>query len=206
MGTSKNGIDLARVTSKEYLAAMQAALDIVDKIKKYWADLNNKTYTTYHRIVTITDGSSNPGPGPGPGPGPECPDGFTKNANGDCVPKSAYDAPETPVVIPPSGYAAPTGTVKGSTDKSGTDSTTNDPSKDINYGLNTGGSTAALHLQDLERLANTVMVANVTKNAGQTAGQHLNDLINMSDRASAFSKEIIASNINKMGNCLWTLI
>jgi TP901 family phage tail tape measure protein len=195
----KNGIDLARVTSKEYLAAMQAALDIVDKIKKYWADLNNKTYTTYHRIVTITDGSSNPGPGPGPGPGPECPDGFTKNANGDCVPKSAYDAPETPVVIPPSGYAAPTGTVKGSTDKSGTDSTTNDPSKDINYGLNTGGSTAALHLQDLERLANTVMVANVTKNAGQTAGQHLNDLINMSDRASAFSKEIIASNINKMG-------
>ncbi len=48
----KNGIDLARVRSNEYKAAMQAALDIVGKILGYWNELNNKTYTTYHKIIT----------------------------------------------------------------------------------------------------------------------------------------------------------
>ena len=69
----------------------------------------------------------------------------------------------------------------------------------LNYGLNTGGSTAALHLEDLGRIADAVTVANITKNAGQTAGLHVNDLLNMKDRADAFNKEIVNANIKKMG-------
>ena len=53
----KNGIDLARVRSNEYKAAMQAALDIVGNIKNYWKELDGKTYTTYHKIITTTEGS-----------------------------------------------------------------------------------------------------------------------------------------------------
>lgn len=34
---------------------MQAALDIVDKIKRYWEELDGKTYTTYHRVITVNE-------------------------------------------------------------------------------------------------------------------------------------------------------
>jgi len=56
-----------------------------------------------------------------------------------------------------------------------------------------------LHLEDLSRIADAVTVANITKNAGQTAGSHVNDLLNMKDRADAFNKEIVNANIKKMG-------
>lgn len=51
----KNGIDLARTGSLQYLAAMQAALDIVTKIKDYWKELDGKTYTTYHKVITVNE-------------------------------------------------------------------------------------------------------------------------------------------------------
>ena len=189
----KNGIDLARVTSKEYLAAMQAALDIVDKIKKYWNDLNNKEYKTYHKIITTFESGTG---GPGPETPPVEPPPFVP-------PSGPYTAPDDPF-IPSGGYTAPSGSTNGSKGGSSGGSTNKGsysaPGTDINYGLNTGGSTAALHLQDLARLANAVTVANITKNAGQTAGQHVNDLLNMNARADAFSKEIINANVKKMGS------
>ena len=184
---------MARVTSKEYLAAMQAALDIVDKIKKYWNDLNNKEYKTYHKIITTFESGTG---GPGPETPPVEPPPFVP-------PSGPYTAPDDPF-IPSGGYTAPSGSTNGSKGGSSGGSTNKGsysaPGTDINYGLNTGGSTAALHLQDLARLANAVTVANITKNAGQTAGQHVNDLLNMNARADAFSKEIINANVKKMGS------
>ena len=56
----KNGIDTAKISSNEYKNSMFAALGIVESIKNYWNDLNNKTYVTYHKIVTLKDDETPP--------------------------------------------------------------------------------------------------------------------------------------------------
>jgi hypothetical protein len=59
----KNGIDLARTSSKEYENAMTAALSVVKDILDHWNEIE-KPKTTVHTIVTqrSSEGSSEPAP------------------------------------------------------------------------------------------------------------------------------------------------
>ena len=198
----KNRIDLARTSSAEYMQAIQAALDVVEDIIKYWNSLDGKIITTTHKIITVYEGGG-PGPGPGPGPDPEvvpdpvipdpvvapCPPGMRRVDDGRCVADPSYQPGSTP----DSNTKPKTG------DGNATKSNGTKDDVTIVKDVNSGGSVADLHRQDLARIANAVTVANITKNAGQTAGLHVQDLFNMKDRANAFSKEIINANIKKMG-------
>ena len=60
--TIKNRIDLAKTSSTEYKAAMEAARDVVGKIVEYWTEIQ-KPKTTVHTIVTVyeTQGSAGGG-------------------------------------------------------------------------------------------------------------------------------------------------
>jgi TP901 family phage tail tape measure protein len=234
----KNEVDLARVSSAQFVKQMQDALDIV---KALIAAYNNQKVNT--DPIIPAGGYQDPGV-------TTCPPGF-KLVNGNCVKSDTETGcptgysmvngncvkDETGAKPCPAGYSMVNGNcVKNQDDEgnktnpcgsgyflnqegkcipiknSSTDSSTGSSSGSssgssggsnnfdaLNYGLNTGGSTAALHLEDLQRLANAVTVANITKNAGQTAGSHVNDLLNMKDRADAFNKEIVNANIKKMG-------
>jgi hypothetical protein len=47
-----------------------------------------------------------------------------------------------------------------------------------------------MHLQELENMALNNEVAKITQNAGSVAGLHYKELVTMSDRAAAFTKEL----------------
>ena len=64
----QNSIDLAKTSSAEYAAAMQAALDIVGDIIKYWNNVPSKK-TTEYTIITTYVPAENPGGGGGAGGG-----------------------------------------------------------------------------------------------------------------------------------------
>jgi hypothetical protein len=66
--TIKNNIDLARVNSAGYKAAMEEALSVVEDVKDAWAGIQSKevVLTTIQRTVqegTTSPGSTTPGPG-----------------------------------------------------------------------------------------------------------------------------------------------
>jgi TP901 family phage tail tape measure protein len=234
----KNEVDLARVSSAQFVKQMQDALDIVNALI---AAYKNQTVNT--DPIIPAGGYQDPGV-------TTCPPGF-KLVNGNCVKSDTETGcptgysmvngncvkDETGAKPCPAGYSMVNGNCVKNQDGEGnktnpcgsgyflnqegkcipiknssTDSSTGSSSGSssgssggsnnfdaLNYGLNTGGSTAALHLEDLSRIADAVTVANITKNAGQTAGSHVNDLLNMKDRADAFNKEIVNANIKKMG-------
>jgi TP901 family phage tail tape measure protein len=64
--TVKNGIDLAKVSSDGYVAAMQAALDIVTDLKNAWAGIESKEVTLTIKKVE-EDGTGGGGGGGGGG-------------------------------------------------------------------------------------------------------------------------------------------
>jgi TP901 family phage tail tape measure protein len=220
----KNNVDLARVSAAQFVKQMQDALDIVNALIAAYK--NQKVNTD---PITPAGTYQDPGPtGCGPnqtlvngkcvdnvtGCGPNqtlvngnCVDNdkgtttttttTTTTPQGPCGPSRPYYNYYTGECVASQADIKPRGvTTTNNNNNPGTSTVTTDA---LNYGLNTGGSTAALHLEDLGRIADAVTVANITKNAGQTAGLHVNDLLNMKDRADAFNKEIVNANIKKMG-------
>ena len=222
----KNEVDLARVSSAQFVKQMQDALNIVNALI---AAYKNQTANTDPIIPAGT--YQDPGP-TGCGPNQtlvngKCVDNVTgcgpnqTLVNGKCVDNDKGTTTTTTTPQGPCGPSRPyynyytgecvaseadikprgvnTTNTGGATTNNNSGSTGSSTVDALNYGLNTGGSTAALHLEDLGRIADAVTVANITKNAGQTAGLHVNDLLNMKDRADAFNKEIVNANIKKMG-------
>ena len=172
------------------------------RIKDLYDAIKDKTVTITVKYVNEGDGGGSGGGGGGNGDGGNGDGGNGDGGNGDGTGNGAGNGNGSGTGNNTgdnkTGSGTSTGTSKGNTTQ-GNNALTN-ATTDINYGLNTGGSTAAMHQADLQNLANKIMVANVTKAAGQTAGSHLNDLINMNARADAFSKSLVADSYAKKGS------
>jgi TP901 family phage tail tape measure protein len=231
----KNQVDLARVSSAQFVKQMQDALNIVNALINAYRNqtvntdpiipanpiissgttcddgyelVNGNCVKKGTKVVTCDDGYELVN-GNCVKKGTKvvtCDDGY-ELVNGNCVKKGTVVSEEKTTPQGPCGPSRPyynyyTGECVGSQAEirpRGTTSNNNNNNNNGNSssssstqlpGVNTGGLVAQMHLEDLNRMALNMEVAKITQNAGSVAGLHYKELVTMSDRAAAFTKEL----------------
>jgi hypothetical protein len=201
----KNSIDLARTSSAAYMEAMQAALDMVDKIIQYWKNIP-KRVDTQHVITTtyVTNPGTTP---PGTTPPGTTPPGTT--------PPGTTPPGITPPVTTTPGTTTPPSSVTG-----GIGIGSSKDEKDLGtapYGRINGivapsgiiPSVVYNHLYDLGNIAEDIdknteiftqkmNVLAATKEAGSTAGLFLAEQYSKSNALAAANADKAASSVTAL--------
>ena len=121
---------------------------------------------------------------------------------GECVATLEEVKPRGVITPTPTASATPKPTVTLSPSPSPTPKASATPSPTINpalnAGLNTGGSTAQLHLEELDRIARATAYANsiksITQNAGTVAANHYADLAKLAEATAKANAAAAAKN------------
>jgi TP901 family phage tail tape measure protein len=199
----KNQVDLARISSAQFVKEMQDALNIMNSLINAYRNQTVKTDPIIPTDPTIPTNPIIPS-------GTTCDEGY-ELVNGNCVKKGTVVSEEAETTQGPCGPTKPyynyfTGECVGSpaeikprgttttSNNNNTSTSSSSPSSSSSstepLGVNTGGLVAQMHLDDLNRMALNMEVAKITQNAGSVAGLHYKELVTMSDRAAAFTKEL----------------